>query len=547
MNAKRPGTELTRRDRRGIWLAVAGLVVLLGGLYVAGHFLLGNRLPTGTRIAGVGVGGLTPEQAQERLQADLGPRTKEPLRLYWEQRDFTIEPDEVGLDLRIEESVAAAGGGRTWNPVRMLETAVGADRLEPVVAVDERRLQERIDDIANEIDVEPVEPRVKFRDEKMALRKPEAGLEVSRSRLERLIREQFVQEREPIELPVVVDRPSVTAAEFEKAVRGRVRVAVGAPLTVRVADESFELSADAVRSMLHYRPKNGRLSAIIHRDRFADLVAANTESFRRPAKPATVVLRDGEPTPVADEPGRGVRTDGAEPAVVKAIERRQRKQRVVELGVTRPRSDFRKDDAKRLRITQRIGSFVARFPEGAYGEQSPAVKRADGTVLRPDDVFSLRKATGGSGRTMTPLATAMFNGAFASGMRMVERHPHRVYDDTFAAGRDAMVGDGRDLRFANDSKYGVLVNAWVGQGSSGQVHVEFWSTRRWKVTTGVGGRTHVRKPDTRVWKGKKCRPQKGIKGFDIELHRTLSRDGGKVREDTVRSSYHPQDRIRCRR
>lgn len=547
MNAKRPGTELTRRDRRGIWLSLVGLVVLLGGLYVAGHFLLGNRLPTGTRIAGVGVGGLTPEQARERLQADLGPRTEEPLRLYWEQRDFTIEPRDVGLELRIEESVAAAGGGRTWNPVRMLETAVGADRLEPVVSVDEQKLQKRIDDIADEIDVEPVEPRVAFRDERMKLRKPEAGLEVSRSRLESLLREQFVAERQPVELPVVVDRPSVTADEFEKAVRGRVRVAVGAPLTVRVAKKPYRLSADALRSMLHYRPVKGRLTAIVHQKRFAELVAAKTAAFRRPAKPATVVMRGGKPRPVADKPGRGVRTKGAEKAVAKAVERRKRKQRVVDLGVTRPRSGFRKGDARRLRITKRVGSFVARFPRGAYGKQSPAVKRVDGTVLRPGDVFSLRKVAGRTGRPLTPLATATFNAAFASGMRMVERHPHRVYDDDFAAGRDATVGSGKDLRFANDSKYGVLVNAWVGRGSSGQVHVELWSTRRWKVKTDVGGRKHVRKAGVRVRKGKKCHPRQGVKGFEIELRRTLYRAGDKVREDTVTSRYQPRKRIRCRR
>lgn len=547
MNAKRPAPRLDRRDRRGVWLAVAGLVVLLGGLYVAGHFLLGDRLPTGTRIGGVGVGGLTPEEAEDRLAVDLGPNTKKKLTFYYEDREFTIDPRDVGLRLRISDSVDEAGGGRTWNPVRMLEKAVGADRIDPVVTADEDRLADRVDDITGSIDVAPVEPRVEFRGDEMRVRKPEAGLEVRRSELDEVIRDEFVQDREPIPLPIAVDRPDVNADEFGAAMRDRVRVAVGGPITVRAGAKRFSLSSDAVKSMLSYVSRGGRLTAKVDQGRFEHLVDANTESVRRPTRPATVVLRDGSPQAVADRPGRDVDTDGADAKVAKAIAHRSPKRRHVELDVVKTRSGFRKADAEQLGVRERIGSWMTPYPISRYGGQAGAARNVDGTVLRPGDGFSLDRSAGGSA-ALSPLATALFNGAFVSGLQGVERHPHRAFESDFTAGRDAVAGNGKDLRFRNDSKYGVLVHAWVTTGSrTGQVHVELWSTRRWTIETSVGNRRNVHRPEVRVKHGRKCVPQRGLTGFDIDLRRTLRKDGEKVRDDTVSTSYDARPRIRCRR
>jgi len=53
----------TGNDRRGAYLALGGVAVLVGGLYAAGVIFLGDRLPSGTDVAGVGIGGLDPQAA----------------------------------------------------------------------------------------------------------------------------------------------------------------------------------------------------------------------------------------------------------------------------------------------------------------------------------------------------------------------------------------------------------------------------------------------------------------------------------------------------
>ena len=55
-----------------LWLLV-GLVVLFGGLYVAAHYVAGDKVPRNTTVAGVRIGGHPQAEAAERLRAELQP------------------------------------------------------------------------------------------------------------------------------------------------------------------------------------------------------------------------------------------------------------------------------------------------------------------------------------------------------------------------------------------------------------------------------------------------------------------------------------------
>ena len=46
-----------------VLMTILGLVLLFGGAYVAAYFLAGDKLPRGTTIAGVDIGGHPPEAA----------------------------------------------------------------------------------------------------------------------------------------------------------------------------------------------------------------------------------------------------------------------------------------------------------------------------------------------------------------------------------------------------------------------------------------------------------------------------------------------------
>ena len=58
-------------DRRVIPGLLFGLVAMFGALYVAGYYVTSDRIPRGTTVDGIDIGGLTPAAAQRRLRDGL--------------------------------------------------------------------------------------------------------------------------------------------------------------------------------------------------------------------------------------------------------------------------------------------------------------------------------------------------------------------------------------------------------------------------------------------------------------------------------------------
>ena len=76
--AKNPrSTSEQPRDKAGAsvvgWLLV-GLVVLFGGLYVAAHYVAGDKVPRNTTVSGVRIGGHPQAEAAQRLEAGLADK-----------------------------------------------------------------------------------------------------------------------------------------------------------------------------------------------------------------------------------------------------------------------------------------------------------------------------------------------------------------------------------------------------------------------------------------------------------------------------------------
>src|SRR6476469_9075454 len=65
--------------RRWPWFVLGGLLVVVVGLYVAAYALIGDRVPHGTQVASVDIGGLSPDQARATLDRELATRAARPV------------------------------------------------------------------------------------------------------------------------------------------------------------------------------------------------------------------------------------------------------------------------------------------------------------------------------------------------------------------------------------------------------------------------------------------------------------------------------------
>ena len=193
-------------------------------------------------------------------------------------------------------------------------------------------------------------------------------------------------------------------------------------------------------------------------------------------------------------------------------------------------------------------------------------------MLKPDDEFSLngivgeRTAENGFtegfiisdgvfkedfGGGVSQVATTTFNAMFFAGLKDIEHKPHSFYIDRYPVGREATVAwPYVDLRFQNDTPYGVLVEAFIKPStpsSSGSMTVRMWSTKYWDIKASQSDRYNETQPETRRLSGDECVPNEGYGGFDIDVFRSFFKPGSDelVRRETFNTTYTPSDTVIC--
>ena len=88
--------------RRGRWpLVVGGVLLGLLALYAGAAAFFGDRVPRGTTVAGVAVGGQGADQARATLTEQLGPKSSAPLVLTSSAGKVEAAPADLGVAVEI--------------------------------------------------------------------------------------------------------------------------------------------------------------------------------------------------------------------------------------------------------------------------------------------------------------------------------------------------------------------------------------------------------------------------------------------------------------
>ncbi|HEX5770866.1 MAG TPA: VanW family protein [Nocardioidaceae bacterium] len=562
-------------DSRVIALLLVGLLVLFGGLYVAGYLFTGDRVPRGTTVAGIDIGGLRPAAAQTTLEDELSPRLEEPIVVAADGRRATIRPADAGLAVDYAASVEQAGGGRSWSPGRMWDYFTGGDDLAPVVDVDETALDKAIAKFAKKVDDKPVEGRITFDAGTAEMKLPEAGQQLDREAASDAVVDAFLGEstESAVQLEVTEVPAEVSEEEVRTAMDDFANPAMSAPVTLVLGDERVMVRPEAYSRALSLKAEDGKLEPKVDVKLLMAAIRPAMKTVALSPRPATVQLVGGEPTVV---PGRnGVTFDPAEVASAfpELVVRRDGKRELsVETKVDRP--SFTTKDAEKLQIEEVVSSFTTYFPHADYRNTNlgRAAELVTGTVLKPGETFSLNDTVGERtaangftkgfmisngvykedfGGGVSQVATTLFNGMFFAGLEDVEHKPHSFYIDRYPIGREATVAWGSvDLKFKNTTPYGVLIEAWINpssSSSSGEMNVRFWSTKHWDITTGVSDRYNFTEEETRYIQGEDCVPNEGYGGFDIDVFRYFRKPGSNelVDKETFHTTYTPSDTVVC--
>ncbi len=564
-----------REGRRGrIALVVAGaLAAAVLALYVAGYLVAGDALPRRAVVSGVDIGGLSAAEARERLTTELGPRAAAPLELRAGDQVAELAPAEAGLALDVDRSLQEAGSGRSLDPRSIWRVLTGGSATEAVTTVDEQSLRAAVDGVAADLDREPADAGLAYDGTDVTLTAAKEGLALDRDQAVRVIEDGYLGEG-AIQLPAEVQAPQVTTAEAEQIRDAYAEPAVSGPVTVEAGGAGrFRITPAMVARALTFVAVDGELRPSLDADalrRAADPAVDQVE-LEEP-RDATVKISGGKPVVVPAVDGTTVSAK-ALAAAVEPVLARTGDQRTARVELEGAKAKFTTADAEKLGIKEVTGEYTTYFPFAEYRNVNiaRAAELIDGTVLEPGETFSLNKVVGERtaangftegliisggkfkrelGGGVSQSATTTFNAMFFAGLKDVEHQPHTLYIDRYPPGREATVAwPNLDLRFTNDTKYGVLVQADAVRATGsrrGSMTVKMWSTKTWdKIESTTPRKSNFTTGRDITDTSASCEPQAPAQGFDVSYARLFYRDGEVVKRQNFSWRYAPTDRISC--
>ena len=546
----------------GLRLGIAVAVLLAG--YLGAAWFLGRHIPSNSTVAGVPVGGMSPESAQDTLRRALAKRESAKVTLQAGDKTFQLDPRTAGLAIDYAGTVDGLSGfsikpADVWNNLsggsdEELETSVDRDKLVAALRAAEATL-----------DTPVVQAAVTFPAGKVAVVKPVAGSTMSVEKTADEVAARWPSST-PVKAQVDTVNPAVSAEEVDRAVSEFATPAVSGPVTVKVGTKSFPVPPAVYAPALAMKADaSGKLSPAIDNAKLVAAVrkAAATAGLESKPRDARITFSGTKAVVVPSAAGATLDEKSVVASFVPALTSPTRTATVV-TAVVQPK--LTTAAAEKIKPREVVSTFTTYFPYNPPRTENItiAARTLNGTYVGPGEQFSLNKVLGqrtaakgynpapviNNGRLTTDygggisqLSTTTFNAAFFSGVRIDEYLAHSFYISRYPEGREATISwPDVDQKWTNDTGYGILIQSFVSKGS---VTVTFHGTKVWDVEAVKGPRRNVKQPRTIVDDKPGCVTQSPSTGFDVTVSRIFKKAGKTVRTSTFNTHYIPEDKVTC--
>ncbi|QUH05603.1 VanW family protein [Saccharopolyspora erythraea] len=559
--------------RRGLMRAgiAAGAVVgALALLYVGDLVFSSGKVPRGTVVADVAIGGLDKASAETELRERLGPGLGEPVELRAGDQTATIDPAAAGLEMDWAETVEQAGT-QPLNPFTRVSSLFTTREVHPVSHGDRTQLTQALEQVKPQLDRAPAEGNITFEGAKPVASDPVTGRQVDLQGATDAVLAGWA-EPDPVAVPFTEQPVTTTREGVQRALNEVAKPAVSAPVTVRGQGKDATFAPEAIAKSLRFEPDgNGGLKPMVDMRAAVAGVEPQLASTIVPGKDAQIVLEGGAPVVKPSTDGIGIDWNKSFERLPEIL--RQPGNRSVQALYVHQPARFTTDQANQLGVREVVGEFSTSGFEPASGVNiRRTAEQVNGALVKPGETFSLNGHTGPRGAAqgyvesgiiqdgrpgkavgggISQFATTIYNASYFAGMQDVEHKAHSYYISRYPAGREATVfqsPDGSsviDVKFKNTSKSGIMITT---QWTPSSITVKFWGTKQWDVTSQTGERTSPTPPhEVVVPPGQPCSPSKGTGGFTVTDTRTL-RDvhTGEVRTERPKKTvYEPQPIVHC--
>jgi len=570
-------TGKVKRERAGfgvVLVVVLVLALLVGGGWATAYAMAGDKLPSGTSVAGVGIGNLTPRAAEQRLRARLAGRVERPVTVTAGGRSAEIKPAAAGVTVDYAATVAEAGAARSWDPRALWDHYTGGGKVDPVVEVDEAKFAKAKATLDRELGTPAKDGAVTLGKDGVKTSAAVVGAELDADALRQGMVSAVSGTSRTLDLTLGDVQPAIDDADVQQAVDTFANPAMSGPVTLMFGKSPVVLRPTEFGPAIKLTPKDGTLQPTLDAKALDALVRAGIAQRADAPVDATVKLVGGKPRVFPAKPGVSFDPQQVATAFLALVTKPAgQRQQAVTATVANP--TISTAQAQSWKITQKVSTFTTYFPYAAYRNTNigRAAQLVNGTILKPGDTFSLNGIVGERTRAngftegwtiqngvffsdlgggVSQMATTTFNAMFFAGLQDVEHKAHSLYISRYPVGREATVAWGSvDLKFKDDTPYGVLIHTVfkpATPSSQGSVTVSMWSTKTWDITTKTGSRYNQKPFTKRVIHKTNCEATVGAPGFDIDVWRYFHKPGSSAvaKTEKFHTHYIPQDEVTCK-
>jgi vancomycin resistance protein YoaR len=569
----RPTRALRRRRRsRAVTVAlVVALFVMAVGttLFVRAYSVRDAVLP-GVSVAGIDLGGLSREDAQGRLQAELGPKLNAPVRVSVDGHTMVVRPGKTwSLDMGATvERAYQAGRGSVFSRFGALVAPFAfSQEVEPVLDVmpaERRAIAERL----RELTQRPVNARLGVTGETVTVTPGTSGEAVQVEPLLDSVQAAALGGTSRLTANVETVAPSITTEEAE-AVALRAQTLVAAPVRIQLKKKRVGVLTRAdLAELIRFRPAGGTYEIALNQEGLRTELLPMVKTTLRDPVDATFRIVGTRARVVRSKPGTTLDAAKAERAVLSGGLEPGR--RIAVIGLTSLAADLTTGEAKALGIKQQISTFTTDMGASSANRiwnVHLLGDYLDGTIVEPGQTFSYNKEIGprtvergfregqmiwggvlipsiGGGVCQT--ATTIFNAAFEAGLPILARTNHSFYISHYPMGRDATVSwGGPEFVFRNDLKHAILIKVTYTDAT---FTVTFYGTKQGRrVESTTSEPTDYTQPELQYAVDPGAPPRSitktaaGGPGFDVNVHRKVYERGKLLREDDFFTRYKPEN------
>lgn len=558
-----------KRDlRKAGWIAggVFGLLVVIYGVDL---LVSQGSVPRGVTVAGVDVGGMDRDAAEQELRGQIEPRLTRPLAVTAGDVQGTLSPTAAGLGLDWPKTLDEAGA-QPLNPFTRLASLFSSREVGVVSHADEAKLAAALDGLRGQVDREPAEGTVKFEGVNPVAVPPKPGQKLDVGAAKAAVVEKWASGG-TLALPVTATPVRTTPEGVQAALDQFARPAVSGPLVVKGDGKNATVKPEAIAAALSFEPaEGGGLTPKIDNAKIAEAAGPQLKSTEKEGKEATIVFEGGKPTVDPSTDGRTIDWDPSLkplPEVLKKTDGRE----VPAIYKDAP-AKVTTEQANQLGVKEVVGEFTTGGFAADSGTNIRVVaQKVSGAIVKPGETFSLNGFTGPRGKPqgyveagvikdgapgrevgggISQFATTLYNASYFAGMKDAGHKEHSYYISRYPAAREATVFQNPngssviDLKFTNDSATGIAIQAiW----SPSSITVKLWGTKRYTVESIPGGRSNPSDPQPKAGPAENCHASNGAPGFTTTDTRVLkdAASGREVSRSTRTVHYNPQPKITC--